>query len=193
VKEQQTSRFIKYLYQLDPKEDREIFAVFRRGLGKPPGSVFEMYRYIFVPKVSSWMEKVCFMIASLYALYPVKGNESLGKAMAKVLLKRTNGKYQADSKNINSIERRFWRLLSCHPDDIFEQLTHTVSLIKSDDVPIDWDDLYRVLARWQYEESRNWEKKRWAKDFYLELTCSTQNDQGETDENNDEEVFVDED
>ncbi|MGE5605397.1 MAG: type I-E CRISPR-associated protein Cse2/CasB [Bacteroidota bacterium] len=164
-------RFIDYLYSLDPVEDRDIFAAFRRGLGKPPGDVYEMYRYIYVPKVSPWIEKVCFMVASLFSLHPAPGgNESLGVVMAR-LAQKVNGivQYNPKDRNIGSIERRFLKLLSCHPDDLFEQLAHIVTLIKANNIPIDWNDLYWSLCRWNKEETRNENKKRWTRDFYREL------------------------
>ena len=187
--------FINYLYKFDPAEDREVFAVFRRGLGKPPGSVCEMYRYIPFTKAPSWVETVRFMMAPLFALHPAIGNsDSFGTVMAKVLKKMTNNaKYDPKDKSISNVERRFWRLLSSHSDDLYEQLAHLVSLIKSNDIPIDWNDLYWVLCRWQNDNKRDMDKKRWAKDFYWELTKKEPNGNENENTNEDREAIENED
>ena len=40
------NNFITYLEELRDREDRGALAALRRGLGQPPGSAVEMYRYV---------------------------------------------------------------------------------------------------------------------------------------------------
>lgn len=147
--------FISYLKSLAEKDDRAALAALRRGLGKEPGTEPEMYRYIipFLPEnVYPAQEKAFYLIAALFASHPAstsKGN--LGNHLA-----QARGENNADA-----LERRFTALLSAHPDDLPNYLRQTISLLKSKDVPVNWDQLLRDMLWWNDQT-----RKRWATAFW---------------------------
>ena len=155
MSEKEEHYFIRYLKSLVEKDDRAALAALRRGLGKPPGTEPEMYRYI-VPLLPEnpppWQEKAFYLIASLFASHPVsaaKGN--LGNHLA-----QARGENNADA-----LERRFTALLSAHPDDLPNYLRQTISLLKSKDVPVNWDQLLNDVMWWNDNT-----RKRWATSFW---------------------------
>lgn len=107
--QEKTSPFIEHLIELNQQEDRGAFAAVRRGLGKPPGTTFEMYPYIvpWLPNnAPSWREDAYFLTAALFASHPLAGgNGNMGAHFA--------GTCEKDGDN-TAIERRFSNLLSAH-------------------------------------------------------------------------------
>ena len=149
--------FIEYLYSLAQKEDRGGLATLRRGLGRPPGTVTEMYRLV-MPRLPDHrkQEFVCFLIAPLFALHPkMTENGNMGTHLATT---RTE-------TNQEALERRFTALLSAHSDDLPVYLRQAVSLLKSrEEIPINWNQLFWDILNWEDEERRV--QKEWARAFW---------------------------
>lgn len=150
--------FVSYLERLRGRDDRAALAALRRGVGKPPGTVIEMYPYV-VPWLgkerSKWDEDIHYIVASLFALHSDPG----GKGNMGYVFKRIRA--NSDSE---SIEGRFKALLNSHGDELAHHLRHAVSLAKSKGVPIDWHQLYRDVHPWNSEDK--WIQKRWAESFW---------------------------
>ena len=152
---------IRYLKSLADKDDRAALAALRRGLGKAPGTEPEMYRYIvpLLPENAYQnQERAFYLIASLFASHPAsisKGN--LGNHLAQA----------RGENNAAALERRFTALLSAHPDDLPDYLRQTISLLKSKDVPVNWDQLLQDLLWWNDKT-----RKRWATAFWGYRTSS---------------------
>ncbi|MCC6555596.1 MAG: type I-E CRISPR-associated protein Cse2/CasB [Polyangiaceae bacterium] len=139
------------------RDDRAALAALRRGLGQTPGTAASLYPYVvpFLPKdATRWQEQTYFLIASLFALHPAPGGDgtSIGDALRR--LKGDSG----------STEARFVALMESHPDDLALHLRHAVSLIRSKEIPIDWERLFGDVWHWT-SESR-WVQRRWARDFW---------------------------
>jgi CRISPR system Cascade subunit CasB len=146
------------LEELRDAGDRGALASLRRGLGKPPGTAAEMYPYV-VPWIgesaSPWEEKICYIIAPLFALHPdVGGVGNMGEALFKV----------RQLSNSESIEKRFVALLRTRAEDLPDHLRHSVSLCKSKGVPIDWNQLFSDLRYW--ESSNRSVQRKWATSFW---------------------------
>jgi len=157
MEESKTHPFIDYLYSLSRDENRGALAALRRGLGQPPGTVTEMYRYV-VPHLpaSRSQETVCYLIAPLFALHPKIA--AMGNMGAHLAQTRTEGGEDA-------LERRFTALLSAHPDDLPEYLRRAVSFLKSkNEIPVNWNQLFWDLLNWDDEDRRV--QKEWAKAFW---------------------------
>jgi CRISPR type I-E-associated protein CasB/Cse2 len=157
-----SGRFVERLNGL--LVDRAALAALRRGLGKPPGLAPEMHPYV-LPWLASepvWNEDAYYILAALFAYWHQSRSEpapsapeNLGASLAR--LKRS--KDESDS-----IERRFVALLNCHRDDLPEHLRHAVGLLKSKDVPIDWEQLLKHIQRWDSEN--RWVQRHWARGFW---------------------------
>jgi CRISPR type I-E-associated protein CasB/Cse2 len=61
-------------------------------------------------------------------------------------------------------EKRLVTLLNCHQDDLPDHLRHTIGLLKSKEIPINWLQLLNDVQNWQ-RESRD-VQRRWARQFW---------------------------
>ncbi|MCZ2122251.1 MAG: type I-E CRISPR-associated protein Cse2/CasB, partial [Anaerolineales bacterium] len=82
-------RFIDRLKQMAEGGERGALASLRRGLGQPPGTVAEMYRYVepFLGGMESgarYKESAFYLVAALFAFHPKSTNEgNMGTHLAK--------------------------------------------------------------------------------------------------------------
>lgn len=150
--------FVAYLQSLAEKEERGALAALRRGIGQPPGTAPEMYRY-----VEPWLparrygnqETSYYLIASLFAWYPEWAETgNLGTHMAQARTKQDE----------DAIERRFTVLLAADPEDLPVYLRQAVSFLRSKNVPICWNQLLRDIQDWDREDRRV--QKHWASAFW---------------------------
>ncbi len=171
--------FVEYLCKLT--DDRAALAALRRGLGQPPGYVPEMLRYIspFVTnQTSRWEERTLYMIASLFALHPAHTNEgNMGDHLARL-----------KSKDDTALERRFAHLLSAHPDDLDVYLRQAVSILRSKEIPINWDQLLRDVRSWSHPDGQAQVRRRWARSFWSRGTTEVE-DQSEENIRRDNHVY----
>jgi CRISPR system Cascade subunit CasB len=150
--------FIRYLQKLADGQDRGALASLRRGLGQPPGTVADMYRYVepYLGADARYKESAFYLVAALFALHPKSTNEgNMGAHLART---RTESGGEA-------LERRFTALLAAHPDDLPEYLRQAVSFLKSkDEEPVNWNELLRDLQNWGHED--RFVQKKWARAFW---------------------------
>lgn len=150
--------FINYLIGLSQAERKGALADLRRGLGQTPGTVVQMYRYIvpWLPKnASRSTENAYYLVASLVGLHPASTDSgNLGDHMAKAL---TEGGEDA-------LERRFTALLSAHEEDLPDYLRQSIGYLKSKDIPVNWDQLFSDIQKWQSYDRRV--QKAWARSFW---------------------------
>lgn len=155
---------ITRLLELDEADDLAAFARLRRGLRKQPGEVAELLQYV-VPYVFDRdpRDEECFYaVASLFALHRCQ----TGFAMGEVFRRLSAGKE-------DSIRRRFEALLESHRDDLLRfHLPSAVRLAKSENVPIDYDQLLRDVRAW--DRPRRFVQLRWAKQFWGRGSAPTQ-------------------
>jgi CRISPR system Cascade subunit CasB len=153
-------RFMDRLKQLAEGQDRGALASLRRGLGQPPGTVADMYRYVepFLGEQGSsarFKESAFYLVAALFALHPKSTDEgNLGAHLAKT--RTENG--------ADALERRFTALLAAHPDDLPEYLRQSVSFLKSKEEPVNWKRLLRDLQNWGREDHSV--QREWARSFW---------------------------
>lgn len=151
-------RFVSHLEAL--REDRGAMANLRRGLGKVPGTVAEMHP-LLLPWLPSGIprqrEDACYLLAALFGSYPSSGGQgtrTLGASFRRL----------ANRPDSASIERRFVCLLNAHADDLPGHLRHAVSLLKSEEIPVDWRRLLTDIRHWDHPD--RWVQRRWARDFW---------------------------
>ncbi|MBP6927743.1 MAG: type I-E CRISPR-associated protein Cse2/CasB [Caldisericia bacterium] len=160
------SAFVESLEYLVEKSDRAGLATLRKGLGKEPGTVTEMYKYVYsrIPgQTNLFDEKIYFLIASLFALWH-QGKQKLEKDFEGDFGKTFN-QINKNSKS-ESIEKRFTAIINSHFDDLPNHLRHAVSLAKSKDVPINWSFLLEDLKWWNNDGKRV--QRKWMKSFLQE-------------------------
>ena len=154
------SPFIEYLINLEKREARGVLAALRRGLQHAPGTCIEMYPLV-VPWLGNvrgnWEKEMHYLIASLYAYHSSSSHSgNIGDALRIVYHNRGES---------NSIEQRFVALLRSNPDDLPFHIRQIISILKSENIPIDWDELFYDLKRWPYESTYP-PREKWANSFW---------------------------
>jgi CRISPR system Cascade subunit CasB len=150
--------FVKHLQAYATQENRGALAALRRGLGKAPGTVSEMFPYV-LPFVSGMMEydqDPYFLIAALFGAHPSqtdKGN--MGDTFRGVGVSRGDD---------TSTERRFVALLNAHADDLPDHLRHAIGLARGADVPVNYAQLLRDLQYWTHPDA--FIQREWAEAFW---------------------------
>jgi CRISPR system Cascade subunit CasB len=156
--EQSASPLVAHLRDIATRDDRAALAALRRGLGATPGSAAEMHPFVapFLPSGPwHWGHDCYYITAALFALHPEpRGQGNMGRTMRLVSEQAGGG----------SIEQRFVALLKCHRDDLFDHLRHAVSLAKSKEVPVCWDQLFRDIKNW--DSDQQWVQRNWARSFW---------------------------
>ena len=152
--------FISYLLSIKQAENRGALAALRRGVGKPPGSSVEMYRYI-IPWLSNNptlnQETAHYLIASLFALHPESTNSgNIGTHLAQTIPLGGEGK--------EALERRFTILLSSDMEELPVYLRLIINFLKSKNKPINWNQLYYDVLDWERDDRRV--QKHWARAFW---------------------------
>lgn len=145
------------------KEDRGALADLRSGLGKKPGEMARVHRYVvpYLPE-QTWDDWWYYTTATLFGLFPShRKGYSVGKAFSPLRNKS------------DSMEARFIALLNAHPDDVAKHLRHVVSLLKSSEQPIDYFRLLDDLLQWDHPEGHV--QLSWARDFYAKRTQESDN------------------
>lgn len=163
--EDRTLPFVEYLERLrdhtDQSRSRAAMAELRRGLGQPPGTVYEMYPYIvpFLPNdAAKAREDVYFLIGSLFAYHPEKGGSgNMGSHFA--------GTRDPNGDN-TAIERRFAALLAAHVDDLPVHLRQAIGFLRSRQqvMPVNWHRLFGDLLSWTHPSG--YVQKEWARAFW---------------------------
>ncbi|MGI5901001.1 MAG: type I-E CRISPR-associated protein Cse2/CasB [Desulfitobacteriia bacterium] len=156
---------------------RAILAKLRRGLGKAPGSIPEIWDVIFegLPeelvgkgKAPSYGERAIYSALTLYALHQqgkdlmkqsmCEDGESLGKAIRRLI------KNEDDEKRI---KRRFDAAATSDTLEEFSyHLRGLIQILKTQDIPLDYPALAEDLFWYQYPEARDSVRLRWGRDFY---------------------------
>ncbi len=183
TEENELHPFIEYLYHLAKNGQRGALADLRRGLSEPPGTAPAMFPYVarWVPEDAHyrWREKVYYLTAALFA-YVQSGGGAAGKQ------RLTTGNLgdhcrkavgQKESKS-GSFEKRFAALLRANRDDLPVILRQMISLLKSAEVPINWDQLFNDLMYWD-SESR-YVQNRWAHSYWGANPEKTETEETET-------------
>jgi len=182
----QIDPMIDWLQKLVETQDRGTLAELRRGLTLEREQLHVLYSVIpsGYLEYRGWRGKYerdeterRFMLASLFALHPVSFTRSelgarrrnIGDSLRLLALRRHEwrgaGDVPDDSLLPDPLKRRMDALLASRNEDLFEHLRHVIRLLKSEEVPVDWDQLLRDLRRWDdVDRNVQW---RWSRSFYV--------------------------
>lgn len=172
--------FVEYLMSLHERDDRGALAHLRRGLGKPLGSVVDMFPYI-VPWTHDLFEaqaNMYYLVAALFAYHPMNtDNGNFGdtclqishsarskhsKAQEGEQDKEKGKKY--DTPENDSLTKHFMALLNAHVDDLDVHLRRMIALAKSNDIPVNWAQLLDDICKWDHPE--RYIQRRWANAYW---------------------------
>jgi len=165
--------FITHLENLVRQKDRGALAALRRGLGKPPGTAREMDRYVlpYLPRdTGEKQENAYYLVGALFA-YWYQGKDKLEEdptanlgASLRLLVNRESAETSNREDAEKRMEKRLVALLNCHHDDLPDHLRHTIGLLKSKDIPVDWTQLLWDVHNWQHESRKA--QRDWARNFW---------------------------
>ncbi len=160
---------IDFLLSLTSEKDRGVLAELRRGLQYPPGEAVSMYRYIarYVPNEyrGREREKVYYLISALYAYHQENTTQgNFGNHMAALV--------DSEEKQA-AVERRFTILLNANSADMHDYLRQSVSLLKSKEIPVNWNKLMSDLFHWSAPEK--YIQRKWANSFWVYQNAETAN------------------
>jgi CRISPR system Cascade subunit CasB len=147
----ETHPFVQRLYDLAARKDRAALAELRRSFSNPLAAL--PYVVPFLAKDATRRDEAALsLVAGLFALHPEPGSLSLAKALSIL------------AKDSDSVALRFRALLDADAEDLPTHLRHAVSLVRSRDLAIDYDDLLAAV-RWWGSENKN-RQRAWARDFW---------------------------
>ena len=141
------------------RREAGTLAKLRRGLTEHQGDR-DVWVYGHLGGVSPEQEEPAALVASLFALWHQGGRthqhtpNSFGDSYGR--LRAVTGS--------ESVEKRFATLIDSHPDDLPARLRHAVTLLRSKDIPINWEQLLWDLLCWGAEKRPV--QRRWARDFW---------------------------
>lgn len=150
-------RFADYLQGLADAGNAAALASFRRGLGKPPGAVPDMLRWLSPWTSASGLREasVYFQVASLFALYPCPGGAGgMGETCAQLRRCRPG----------KGLEGRFTRLLGARGGDLWRHPMGLVALAREAGVPVSWARLAADMRHWDHP--RRYVQMDWAREFW---------------------------
>ena len=159
-KDQHIEGYIAHLKALVKEENRAALAALRRALSGNPRYITDAFQYIgrYLPSYRRGQDAY-ILVGALFAYHPQvaeKGN--MGNHFAAL-----RGKNPEREK---AFERRFSAMLKAHPDDLAYHLRAAVSLLKSNEIPVNWPQLLRDVLRWGHPERfvpRDWAAAFWGR------------------------------
>jgi CRISPR system Cascade subunit CasB len=150
-------RFTEFLKSLE--ENRGALAALRRGLSPEGAAWAGMHRYVagwLHEKDGPWDEQCFYLVAALFGKYPCTKStgDNFGGSYRQLTLQKEG----------DSLERRFVALLASDAESVGVHLRHSVSLLATGDIPVDWAQLLRDLRWWGQPERRV--QRRWAREYW---------------------------
>lgn len=168
--------FVNSLRLLETRNDgpsRAGLAALRAGLRSKDGVAIEMMPHValHLGEREQPSDRWFFAVAALFALHPLdaKGKLSLGGSLGEL------------RKKSDSIEKHFQLLLASDEEDLFERLKQTVSLLKANNIPVNWYELLTDLTINSWDDPQRRAQMKWARDFYRSALTRSASD---TDEGN---------
>lgn len=153
--------FIKSLRLLEARDDggsRAGLAALRAGLRSRDGISVEMMPHVvdYLDDREQATDRWFFAVAALFALHPLATD-------ARVSL---GGSFGELRKNSDSTEKHFQLLIASDEDDLFARLKQIVSLLKANNVPVNWYMLLTDLTANSWDDPQRPIQLKWARDFY---------------------------
>lgn len=152
-------------------------AELRRGVGREPGTVPEMwphYTQLTVDGRLSRRLRAEHLAVSLFGMHQQSHSQpmhqpgrSLGRALRE-FHQVTRETSPGSDATADAVDKRLAALATATSfPELAEHLRGVVSLLGSEDISLDYDLLYVSLLRWQDPERRGREVRRWGADYFL--------------------------
>lgn len=113
--------------------------------------------------------RVVQTIAGLYATHSEETHEGNFGAMCHKMLSDDERQKLNKAEGIGPVSRRFQHLLAAEGDEIFDRVVRLVLYAKAQDIPVNYEQLYKDLLDWEDRADSNWRDRvrvRWAQSFW---------------------------
>lgn len=169
---------------------RSSLARLRRGIGKAPGSLPDLWGLTldgmpedlvgtgFQPSRGEW---ACYLALTLFALHQ-QGKDTTTAAMHQqgLPLGRSLRRLVRDPDDEERIKRRFDQVVTADsPQEVAHYLRSLVQLLRADDIPLDYAALAADLYRFQNPDQRDGVRLRWGRDFYAGVPAAKEEEAAE--------------
>jgi CRISPR system Cascade subunit CasA len=169
---EQTKRFVTYLQHLKGGDrGAAAMSAMRHAINhSAPYETLPMFKY-----AAHWLNEeglgykpyliqpLC-LVASLFALHSENTPDgNMGTHLAKLCL-------PPNGMSVDSVERRFCRLLETPFDELPSYLPQVIRLLKSREQPVNWARLLADIEQWNEPTLANEVKRRWACEFWFRVT-----------------------
>ena len=171
---------INSLKKREDSYSRATLAKLRRGVGKSPGSMPDIWDFTLGDLPESWLsqsgdptpfEWAAHIAITLFALHqqgkdirqsPMsESGGSLGSAVRRLISKR-------GAESESAIKRRFDTVItSSSAEELAYHLRGLISLIRSGDIPLDYPRLAGDLLKFQFQDQRDKVRLLWGQDYYF--------------------------
>lgn len=112
-----------------------------------------------------WRALCVQTVAGLYALHPKEAQVGDLGTTCRALLSDDEHQKLYETREVGPLSRRFQHLLAADGDEVFGRVMRLVMRAKSDDVPVNYEQLLQDLKDWQYKPEAV--RVRWAKSFWV--------------------------
>jgi len=164
-KEERRDPFIKFL--VDNRDDRALMASLRRGLAQPKCAEVSRIVQCWLSEDSPrWFEDAYYSIAPLFGLYhdEITSKGNMGSHFRELA---ENLKRPQDDEIPRNLERRFMQLLSSDANGLDDGLRPAISLLKSNEIAVNWQQLLDDIIAWKHtEDRRDQARLRWSRAFW---------------------------
>jgi CRISPR system Cascade subunit CasB len=168
--------FAEWLAGLNKPEKRGTLAALRRGLMLEEEQLYELYGQIppnFLAGLRQGEERLYLMVAALFASHPeaipapAEGERrvNLGESLRRLAAAKAAPGTPSDELLPEALKRRLEATLNAPRDELFGHLRQLVSLLKTEEIPVDWAKLLYDIQGWDLEwRPVQWE---WSRSFYV--------------------------
>ncbi len=167
---------------------KAMLAKMRRGIGKEPGELPELWDLIFknLPEelfgtgAASYSEWAIYTALTLYALHQQghdvekecmhEKNISLGEAAANLVKAEGSDSEERIEKRLNLI------VTATSPRDLAYHLRSVIRLFSAKSIPLDYALLAKQIFKMNFEEDAQKIKMYWGRKFYITLALNNKED-----------------
>lgn len=159
---------VAHLEDLARAEKRGALASLRRGLGKEPGTVSEMFPHVepYLGSANRARADAGYVVASLFGLHPVPWqptdtpwNTSLGWSLRRI-------RFRDDGGEDAGVARRLIATMNSERQALPTHLRHVLTLLRSrvPDAAVNWERLLWDVVDWN--DADRGVQRRWAEAFW---------------------------
>jgi CRISPR type I-E-associated protein CasB/Cse2 len=105
-----------------------------------------------------------YLVASLFALWHQGRDQPRTVSGERFTNLGISFRLLPEEVRTGSVEGRFRALLNADREELSEHLRHAISLLRANDVAVDWSRLFRDVRNWRSDD--RWVQREWARAYW---------------------------